>query len=82
MAKKNSQLVCQHLENVSRKMLEEYQDKWPRNSGRLVALGRHEDFLKRIVQQAHEGSLQVRFAGSLDVVGPSTYRQARRRTES
>jgi len=26
MAKRNSQLVCQHLENVSRKMLEEYQD--------------------------------------------------------
>jgi len=26
MAKKNAQLVCQHLENISRKMLEEYQD--------------------------------------------------------
>jgi len=26
MAKRNSQLVCQHLENISRKMLEEYQD--------------------------------------------------------
>jgi len=26
MPKKNSQLVCQHLENVSRTMLEEYQD--------------------------------------------------------
>ena len=26
MAKKSSQLVCQHLENISRKMLEEYQD--------------------------------------------------------
>ncbi len=26
MAKKNSQLVSQHLENISRKMLEEYQD--------------------------------------------------------
>lgn len=25
MAKRNSQLVCQHLENISRKMLEEYQ---------------------------------------------------------
>jgi len=26
MARRNSQLVCQHLENVSRKMLEKYQD--------------------------------------------------------
>jgi len=26
MAKRKSQLVCQHLENISRKMLEEYQD--------------------------------------------------------
>ncbi len=26
MAKKRSQLVCQHLENVSRKMIEEYRD--------------------------------------------------------
>lgn len=26
MARKNAQLVCQHLENISRKMLEEYQD--------------------------------------------------------
>lgn len=26
MAKRRSQLVCQHLENISRKMLEEYQD--------------------------------------------------------
>jgi len=26
MPKKNSQLVCQHLENISRRMLEEYQD--------------------------------------------------------
>ena len=26
IAKRNSQLVCQHLENISRKMLEEYQD--------------------------------------------------------
>lgn len=26
MAKRNSQLVCQHLESISRKMLEEYQD--------------------------------------------------------
>jgi len=26
MAKRNSQLVCQYLENISRKMLEEYQD--------------------------------------------------------
>ncbi|MCK4601326.1 MAG: GIY-YIG nuclease family protein, partial [Phycisphaerae bacterium] len=26
MAKRNSQLVSQHLENISRKMLEEYQD--------------------------------------------------------
>ena len=26
MAKKNSQLVCQHLEDISRRMLEEYQD--------------------------------------------------------
>ena len=26
MAKRSSQLVCQHLENISRKMLEEYQD--------------------------------------------------------
>ena len=26
MAKRRSQLVCQHLENISRRMLEEYQD--------------------------------------------------------
>ena len=41
MAKKNPQLICQHLENISRKMLEEYRHRQKEEEAELFGHKKH-----------------------------------------